>query len=37
MPCDMNLMYYTTFKPESTECILLYMPLEEIQNHCMNT
>ena len=37
MPCDMNLMYYITFRLESIECIPLYMPLEETQNHYMNT
>ena len=37
MTYDMNLMCYITFKLESIECIPLYMPLEEIQNHYMNT
>ena len=32
----MNLMCYITFKLESIECIPLYMPSGEIQNHYMN-
>ena len=34
--CILNLMYYIAFKLEYIEYILLYMPLGETLNHCMN-
>ena len=37
MPCNMYLTYDITFKLESIECIPHSMPLEETQNHYMNT